>query len=326
MERQNNDLPVDIIMATYNGEKYLVEQIDSIITQTYDNWSLIISDDGSDDSTVEIIRSFEQIDERINLVNVNRQGGIVQNFSKALNYSKSPYVMFSDQDDVWHKDKISIMIQKIAELEGKHGNNIPILGFSDLCLVDSSGNIVHESFYRYNKLNPINNCDPRYLAWRSTVYGCTVIFNKALLKLAMPLPYNVPMHDQWFALLSACCGVVFYESRELIHYRQHSDNIVGGMGSGFLGKLISYKRLFNNTFTGAKKNINQLKCLYNRNIVSDVGVREIYKHNRIRKLFYIYSCVFPYWRERVFYSVLFCLAVIMSKGGDCRDGVTDCRV
>jgi len=109
-------IKVDIVMATYNGHKYLQEQITSIILQSHKNWRLLISDDASSDKTIEIIKKNIALDSRISLVNCVHQGGVVENFNKALKYISSDYVMFCDQDDFWLEDKISIMLGSIVSL------------------------------------------------------------------------------------------------------------------------------------------------------------------------------------------------------------------
>ena len=98
---------IDILMATYNGEKYIVEQIDSIINQTYKNWNLLIRDDNSTDRTLEIIKNYQKKDARIRILDNNKVNlGIVKNFEKLLKISESELIMFSDQDDIWKKGKI----------------------------------------------------------------------------------------------------------------------------------------------------------------------------------------------------------------------------
>lgn len=307
---------VDIIMATYNGEKYLTEQIESLIGQTHKNWRLLVSDDGSTDNTVDILERYMKSDERITIVNVVRQGGIIQNFSKALRFSTSPYVMFCDQDDIWCPDKVSIMINSLKEIESSRGQDIPVLGFSDLCLVDEAGAVIHKSFYQYNRLDPNNNLDYRYLSWRSTVYGCTVIFNRALLQLAMPLPYDVPMHDQWFALIAARLGVVFYSPEPGVYYRQHCKNAVGGAGAAWWGKFVSMKRLYRNTKEVAIKCIKQWDCLVSRHlaILEDKATQNAMSiHSLTGKMEFIKIYVLPYWRERKFYFIMFCFALLRNK-------------
>ena len=307
---------VDIVMATYNGEKYLAAQIESLLGQTYKNWRLLVTDDGSTDRTLDILNGYANVHDRIIIVNTDRQGGVVKNFSKGLTFCTSPYIMFCDQDDIWLTNKISCMLGAMKVRESSLGKETPLLGFSDLCLVDDVGSVIHDSFYQYNRLNPKNNLDYRYLLWRSTVYGCTVIFNKELLYLAMPLPDNIPMHDQWFALIAAKFGFVFFLPESLIYYRQHCNNAVGGVGTGFWRRFISTKRLYLNTKNASIKCVNQSNYLASGRWggLQRVEAKRVNTINSLsRKLEFIKLYVLPYWSERKFYSILFCLALLSGR-------------
>ena len=130
MSKIKNNRPIAILMATYNGEKYLREQIDSLLAQTCCDWTLYIQDDGSKDATLDIIKSYD--DERIVLVDVGltRQGACM-NFMSLLNMVESEYYMFCDQDDVWFEDKVELSYMRMKEEELKYGIDRPILVFSD---------------------------------------------------------------------------------------------------------------------------------------------------------------------------------------------------
>ncbi|HDC4532117.1 TPA: glycosyltransferase, partial [Enterobacter asburiae] len=109
---------VDIALATFNGEKYIREQIESIQKQTYSNWRLLISDDCSTDSTIAIIKELMQNDRRINIVNESRQGGVIKNFNKALMHTTAEYVLLCDQDDIWPSERLSKLVSEISRIEG----------------------------------------------------------------------------------------------------------------------------------------------------------------------------------------------------------------
>jgi glycosyltransferase involved in cell wall biosynthesis len=307
---------VDIVMATYNGEKYLAAQIDSLLGQTYKNWRLLITDDGSTDRTLDILRCYAKTYNQITIVNTERQGGVVKNFSKGLTFCTSPYIMFCDQDDIWLTNKISSMVDAMKVKESSLGKGTPLLGFSDLCLVDEYASVIHNSFYQYNRLNPNNNLDYGYLLWRSTVYGCTVIFNKELLHLAMPLPDDISMHDQWFALIAAKYGSLFFLPESLIYYRQHCNNVVGGAGTGFWSRIFSMKRLYSNIKNASIKCVNQSNHLASGRWggVQGVEAKNVNTINSLsRKIEFIKLYVLPYWSERKFYSIIFCLALLNGR-------------
>ena len=132
----NQDKTIEILMATYNGEKYISEQINSIINQTYKNWKLLIRDDGSKDETLEILKEYEKKDKRINILRDTKGNlGFVKNFEELLKNSSEEFIMFSDQDDYWLENKIELYINeliKLSEIERKN----PLLLHSNSFLCD----------------------------------------------------------------------------------------------------------------------------------------------------------------------------------------------
>jgi glycosyltransferase involved in cell wall biosynthesis len=226
-------------MATYNGGKFLAEQLDSLLAQRHSAIRILISDDASTDNSTEVIQAYAARDTRVCLVNTMRQGGVVANFSKVLSASDAGYMMFCDQDDVWLEDKVGTMLTALLAQESELGTATPLLGFSDLTVVKSDLQIDRASFYSSNGLNAGHNTDPRYLAWSSTVYGCTTVFNRALADLGKPMPAGIPMHDQWLALLASSAGRVFYVPRQTIFYRQHDMNVVGARRKSLFQRFAS---------------------------------------------------------------------------------------
>ena len=291
---------VDIVLATYNGEKYLSEQLDSIIAQSHQDWRLLISDDGSTDDTLLLLERYAAHDERILLVNKTSQGGVVKNFSKALEHVTSNYIMFSDQDDFWLPDKVLYTLEMLISNE-KSSENMPLLVFTDLIVVDEDLKIIKRSFYTDNNINPLNNLDTRYLLWRSTVYGCTVMFNKALYEVAMPFATEVTMHDQWFALRASLTGRVLYLDESYIYYRQHANNVVGGRKRSFAERLKF-------TFISIKK-IKKAAYLTSETVVTIFGKRE---RLFFSKLIFVRKNVLPYFCERRIYSLLFVVYYLLT--------------
>ncbi|WP_151829920.1 glycosyltransferase family 2 protein [Acinetobacter ursingii] len=232
---------VDIAMATYNGERYIEEQIRSIQQQTYTNWILYISDDGSSDRTVSLIRKMMENDTRIKLINTNRQGGVIQNFNEALSRTTANYILLCDQDDIWPKERLAVLVLKLESIEYKDPSQA-ILIFTDLELIDDRGNRLENSFYESNGLSPMENMINHSLLWQSTVYGCTTIMNRNLLNISLPIPEYALMHDQWLALNAAQNDSLYYHDIKSIQYRQHSGNVVGGTNHGFLGKFHNFKK------------------------------------------------------------------------------------
>lgn len=243
---------VDIAMATYNGSKYIEQQIKSIIEQTHTDWVLYISDDGSDDDTVDIVKRYALSDERIILVNDKRQGGVVPNFNRALEATTAQYIALSDQDDYWPTERLDNLLKTIV---AKDDVSKPVLIYSDLILVDKELEQTATSFYKSNKINPYNNLDVLKLLWKCSVYGCTVIMNRCLLDKSLPIPADVTMHDNWLALNAATEDGIYYLDSSTILYRQHENNVVGGGKKTFFYKIKSISKNYQNIKKYKKKTV-----------------------------------------------------------------------
>lgn len=214
---------VDILLATYNGEKYLKELIQSILNQSYKNFRLIICDDCSTDKTLAIVSAFSKIDKRIVAFKTKSNVGVAGNFETLLKRVESPYFMFADQDDVWKKDKILNSINKIKE-----GYD---LVYTDLEVSDESANVKYESYWKlkglYNKIKKYNNFKSLYL--NNYITGCTIMCKSEWIEKALPIPKGADhvLHDYWLALMVAQEGKLGYIEEPQIMYRQHKDNNVG---------------------------------------------------------------------------------------------------
>ena len=216
---------VEILLPTYNGEKYLKEQIDSILVQSYQNIRLIISDDASTDATIEILKEYEKQDHRIVVHFHESNQGVVKNIEFLLKQVKAPFFMLADQDDYWRKDKV----KKSMELLQKENAD---LVFGDLEVVDSSLNTIYASFNDYmlltRKINKyLHSQELNYLY--NCVTGCTICVKSEMVKYILPLP-NISkfvIHDYWIGLMVSLHGKVAYLPQAYIQYRQHGDNQVG---------------------------------------------------------------------------------------------------
>ena len=230
---------IDILMATYNGEKYRAEQIDSIICQTYKNWNLLIRDDGSSDNTFKILMEYEKRDDRIKIIKDEKGNlGIVKNFEELLKISDSELIMFSDQDDVWKKDKIKIMIKYVSDYD---------LIVSDAIVVNEKLECVNESlFYIVKSKNGIIKN-----TIKNTYYGCCMLFQRKILKKVLPIPNNKEIgHDLWIGLISERYYKVKFINEKLIYFRRHLNNITTinkskrNLKMKIVGRYIILKELF----------------------------------------------------------------------------------
>ena len=145
---------VQILMATYNGEDFLVQQLESILSQTYINWELLISDDGSSDGTLEILREYERKhSDKIKLVsNGKKNRGACANFFYLVSEASADYMMFCDQDDYWKRDKIEVTLKKMTQAEDELASDTPVLVFTDLEIADDKLNTISKSYLRYSNL------------------------------------------------------------------------------------------------------------------------------------------------------------------------------
>lgn len=215
---------VDILLATYNGEKYLKEQIESILDQTYKNIQIIISDDCSQDGTRDILKEYEKND-KIRVFYQDKNLGYVKNFEFLLNQVENNLYMFSDQDDVWKKEKVEKSVEKLQN------ENLDLV-FGDLEVVDENLNTICKSYNKYMHLNRkiekyLNDYRLQYIY--NCITGCTMLSKKQWLDRILPLPTNSKymIHDYWIGMIIALNGKVGYLKEPYILYRQHGNNQVG---------------------------------------------------------------------------------------------------
>ncbi len=228
---------VEILLATYNGERYLREQLDSIVNQSYENWIVRACDDASDDATYDILTEYrEKFPDRF-LIERNEKGfgSAKLNFAQLIQKSTENYVMCCDQDDVWLPDKILLTMEKMRANED---GNTPILVHTDLKVVDDKLNVLSESFFQHSNLR--KEFGYRDVLIQNHVTGCTMMMNRALITL-LNLTYdyeNILMHDWLAALVATGMGRVVFVDEATMLYRQHAVNSVGAKRYGF-GLLIS---------------------------------------------------------------------------------------
>jgi glycosyltransferase involved in cell wall biosynthesis len=199
---------LSVALATYNGEKFIGEQLTSIISQLDENSEIIISDNGSTDRTVEIINSFN--DKRITLLHYSEKGP-VSNFENALRKVSGDIIFLSDQDDVWLENKVQVVKKYLKKYD---------LVMTDCKIVDENLNVLHESFYTVKKCgkgftkNLISN----------TYHGCSMAFRKELLKVSLPFPKKIPMHDIWLGFVAELFFTSYFIPDKLLLHRRHSAN------------------------------------------------------------------------------------------------------
>ncbi len=214
---------IAILMATYNGEKYVNQQIDSLLLNVKNlgaNVDIFVSDDGSQDKTLSILKSYPE--NLVSIINIERQGGVKLNFKKLISSVDADYVFFSDQDDFWLPNKLSIFMEKFQACNP----NEPVLIHSDLIVADENIFPMHISMFKYQKLKKEFNF--RNLLVQNHVTGCVMALNRPAIELIKrgSLQDSV-MHDWYAALIVSSFGKIIYVDRATVLYRQHGNNQVG---------------------------------------------------------------------------------------------------
>lgn len=233
-----------IALSTYNGERYIKEQLDSILSQSYENFIILVRDDNSNDKTLEILSSYDikVIDEKKNL-------GIKKSFAFLMQYSfknlDSDYLMFSDQDDIWDTNKVKTTYRKMQELENIYGMDAPLLVHGDLTVVDENLEVIASSFWKYQNIDPSKD-SLNHLLLHNTVTGCTMMINRSLAEKIKNIPSEGIMHDWWIAMVASAFGKIAYIDESLMLYQQHGKNDTGAKHYGvryFIKKVLT-KPLF----------------------------------------------------------------------------------
>lgn len=220
---------VDILLSTYNGSRYLRDQIDSVIAQSYKNWHLWVRDDGSDDESESLLLKYQELlPAQITIVSDSLgRLGPAHSFEQLMLRSRAPYVAFCDQDDIWLPHKLRLQMHAIRDARCASSIDYPVLVHSDLQVVNMDLELLADSFWAYQNLNPKKMNNLRCLLTQNFVTGCSVLANRKLVELALPFPYAVIMHDWWLALLACSNGQIIDLNEKTVLYRQHGGNDTG---------------------------------------------------------------------------------------------------
>lgn len=211
---------ISVCIATYNGERFIREQIDSILRQLSSDDEIIVSDDGSTDNTISIINSID--DKRIRVIEGPRKQSPTSNFECALKASKGDFIFMSDQDDVWKPNKVKICMEWLQRYD---------CVVSDAEVTDSNLNPLYPSLYAIMQVRPgrIYNT-----IWKNGYTGCCMAFRRNVLEASLPFPKDIPMHDIWIGNVAAYKYKVKFIPDKLIYFRRHEDTMsCNGKGSKF---------------------------------------------------------------------------------------------
>lgn len=220
---------ISVCMATFNGGKFIREQLESILSQLPPDAEIIIADDGSTDDTLLVVDSLNE--SRIRVLPAERHLGVIYNFERALRASKGEIVFLADQDDVWLPGKVEKCLAALNEADLVMHDAF-LLGLSDA---------FESAWGRNGKLSDIRTYRSGVVAnwWKNSFTGCCMAFRRKVLDKALPFPKNLPMHDQWLGLVAEKYFKVSYVNEPLVEYRQHSSNAthIGNSPAGILQKI-----------------------------------------------------------------------------------------
>jgi rhamnosyltransferase len=244
---------VDILMATYNGEAFVEEQVQSIINQTYREWRLLVHDDGSTDKTMEILHRLAEEDERVVVIEDGVQRlGVARNFIHLVKQSAAAYCMFCDQDDVWLPHKVEKMVHAIEQ----YNQGVPQVVYTNAFLWSPDRGIISDK----NTLTyPTTLRQTLFL--NTGIQGAAAIFNRSMCEvIEQPLSYYA-MHDHVLLLAGICFGEVHYLHESLMYYRQHENNLTGN-APGSIAKKITLMWQNRNVPLVSREHYNGLKSFY----------------------------------------------------------------
>ncbi|MBO5372534.1 MAG: glycosyltransferase family 2 protein [Lachnospiraceae bacterium] len=210
-----SEINISVAVATYNGEKYIKEQMDSILKNLSDKDEIVVSDDGSTDATLDILRVYQQGNIPVKIVKGPKMG-IKQNIASALLHCRGKYIFLADQDDVWTENKVETVFKYL----GKDG--CMLVNHDAKVMNGSLTEVIMSSFFAYRGSKPgfWNNL------WKNSYMGCCMAFDASLIKCVLPIPDNIEMHDQWIGMINDIRrGKSRFIDEKLLLYRRHDANV-----------------------------------------------------------------------------------------------------
>lgn len=305
---------IDIVIATYNPSVYLLEQIDSILSQEAINKiaRIIIVDDNSVDTTY--LKLAIKKDSRIEFYkNESGVNGAKNNFSYGLSLTSADFVMTCDQDDVWLPNKVGLSLDTIMKLD----ENYPCLVSTDVTVVDRELSVLHNSFLIYKDVKLPQDAQPNKILYRNIFPGCSMIFNRKLLNVALPIPDEAIMHDWWLISVASLIGQTSYCLQPTMLYRQHDSNCIGAKQSTLLSafrarSITDNLNLLEKHFINVKK---QNHAIYNRFMLEEGACidAELGAFLHTRGVFYESKKFYKYLRMGFIKTLLFCSFISYKK-------------
>jgi glycosyltransferase involved in cell wall biosynthesis len=268
---------VSIAMTTYNGERFLRKQLDSIYNQSYKNIEVVVCDDRSTDNTIQILEEYRN--KYGTHVYVNESNvGFLRNFEKALTLCQGKYIALADQDDIWLPNKIERLVNNIGGFT---------LIFSDAQYIDENDSVFSPSIMKFIGAPNLTGKPFRILTFGSYITGCTILFKRELLSIALPIPEGECYHDWWLSMIACKQNGIFYINEPLVNYRRHEANTLGGLQikPKLKGKLfkIYWKQPDRSVFKKAEKRLEKISeaRVFNDTEKKQIRIAYEYFHDRL---------------------------------------------
>lgn len=284
---------ISIAMTTYNGEKYIKQQLDSILNQTYTDIELIICDDCSVDNTLNILKEYSKKDFRIKIFKNENNLGFKKNFEKAISLCHGEYIALSDQDDIWTNTHLEILLKSIE-------------GYSISCgnaeMIDGNGNTMNKFLNEVDGLlyiKDLNKLSYRIMFNSNCFQGASMLFKSNYLKKLLPIPDEIPFHDVWFSLCASIEKKLNYTFQVVTKYRQHGNNVTfnnhNKRKEKGIQQLKKYILFLKNGMKSDRLSYSQhLKIIYNEtsfelNEISMILENLMFKRHIIKTLFWFWN-------------------------------------
>ncbi len=288
---------ISIALCTYNGERFLREQLDSILKQTYQNFEIIIVDDCSSDFTIRIINEYMEKYENIYLYQNKTNLGFIKNFEKAISLCSGNFICLADQDDIWLEQKLELFLKEIK-------NNVLI--YSDAILIDEFSNKTNEMLIHPKNLVSGNNNKAFLLD--NCLSGNTLMFKKELLKYILPIPNEISFHDIWIGFVATTYGTITYTPTAMTLYRRYSEQVTfvrKKEHKNFIDRL-KHKRI--SKIENSIKQLKNMNAFISLDILKEKEIREIiieliHHYKNYENIFYNFSLsnILNKHKEKIFY-------------------------
>ncbi|WP_122894023.1 glycosyltransferase family 2 protein [Arcobacter peruensis] len=314
---------VSIAMATYNGEKYLKKQLDSILNQSYKNIEIIICDDLSTDNTVKIIKEYMKKNSFIKLTINNKNLGYAKNFEQAISHCNGEFIALCDQDDIWNLNKIDLQLNAALSLSNEF-QNFPIMIHSDLEMIDDNDKIINYSYFDFRKYKLKKEKDLGHILGPCGVMGNTLFFNKKLKEKILPFPVDIENHDYWISTINELFGKRVTLDEKLTKYRIHFSNCSNSINK--INKsnktILLIKQILKREFYLPYMKTKRIKVIEHIKLNYKLDTKDLlildkfteYLSPETSKLKKIYNALkYSFFKRDILYRIIFSLGILIRK-------------